>query len=165
MKSGIIRHMLTYLLILPALAGCKKEGTQGPPGPAGNANVKGDTIRLINSNWLYPGQWALQTGGGAITYYSTRYADIATDLITADIIKRGSVEVFFKPNNDSWTNLPYSFLGAFPAINHHFMYEFKAGNIRLHYYWSAGPTTPVPTGLNTYVIPGFTFKYVVTAGN
>jgi hypothetical protein len=164
MKSGLPLAG-SCLLILLSLAACKKEGPQGPQGPTGNANVKGDTIRLTNSNWLYPGTWELQTGGGALTYYSTRYADIATDLITADIIKKGSVAVFFKPNKDTWTALPFTFLAALPAIYHNYTYEFKPGNIRLHYYWNSGPTTPAPSGLNTFVIPDFTFKYVVTAGN
>lgn len=166
MKTGLYKIIMSILLLFIGgcfFSSCKKEG---PAGPAGNANVKGDTILLTNTSWQFPGSWALQSGGGSTTIYNTRYVDIATDLITADILKKGSVSVYFKPNNDGWVPLPYTFQVLFPSSYYHnYMFEYRLGKIRLHFFWSAAPGGTVPAGLSTFVIPSFSFKYVVIAAN
>ncbi|WP_343307843.1 hypothetical protein AAHN97_11910 [Chitinophaga niabensis] len=140
---------------------CKKEGPMGPPG---NANVRSGTVALTNADWKWGSSWALTTSTGSSTIYYTRYAEISTELITQEIADKGSVQVFFKPDNKGWVPFPYIFLDVTRNYFFNFMYEYMPGKIRLHYFWSSNTTgAGVPTGLNTYPLPDYTFKYVITA--
>lgn len=140
---------------------CKKEGPAGPPG---NANVKSGTVSLTNTDWKWNSFWTLTTNTGSNTSYPTRYVDINTDLVTQDIADKGSVQVFFKPDGDVWAPLPYTFLDVTRNYFFNFMYEHKAGRIRLHYFWTSNIAGGgAPANLNTYVLPNYTFKYVITA--
>lgn len=166
--------------------GCKKEGPQGQQGlqgdpgaqgprgqqgtqgPAGNANVKTGTITLTNAAWLWASSWGLTTSIGSATIYTTRYVLINTKLVTADILATGTVLVYFKPYtyNDGWVPLPYRFLDATRNYYYNFVYDYKLGLIRLHYFWdSNGTTGSAPSGLGTYVLPTYTFKYVIIGGS
>lgn len=165
LTRNLIHGKLSWHLLLltgPLLfISCKKEGPMGPPG---NANVRSDTVSLTNADWKWNSFWTLTTSAGSNTIYPSRYADINTELVTQDIANKGSVQVFFKPSNDGWAPLPYTFLDVTRNYYFNFVYEYKQGLIRLHYFWTsniAGGGTP--TGLNTYIIPDYTFKYVVTA--
>lgn len=143
---------------------CKKEGPAGPAGADGNANVRSGTVSLTNANWKWNSFWALTTSTGSSTIYSTRYADINTELLTQEIADKGSVQVFFKPSNDGWVSLPFTFLDVTRNYYFNFMYEYKPGKISLHYFWTSNIAgAGVPTGLNTYALPDYTFKYVITA--
>lgn len=150
-------HLLFSICLILMIA-CKKEG------PPGNANVRSDTLSLTNANWLWAGSWPLSTGGGTVTYYPTRYVDINTELITQEIVDKGSVQVFFKPGNDAWVALPFTFLEAGNLFFYNIMYDYKQGRIRLHYFFTRNqPGGTFPT-LSTHNIPNYTFKYVITAG-
>ncbi|SIN83202.1 hypothetical protein [Chitinophaga niabensis] len=143
---------------------CKKEGPMGPPGTNGNANVHSGTVSLTNTDWKWASSWALITSTGTSTFYATRYAEINTELITQEIADKGSVQVFFKPNNEGWVPFPYILLDVTRNYFFNFMYEYMPGKIRLHYFWSSNIAgAGVPTGLNTYPLPNYTFKYVITA--
>lgn len=180
------KRLLCTLMLVASIVfcGCKKEGPQGQEGPqgdpgaqgprgpqgtqgpAGNANVKTGTITLTNEAWLWAGGWALSTGGSSSTIYSTRYVPINTKLITADIMATGTVLVYFKPNNDGWVPLPFRFLDVTRNYFYNFVYEYKLGLIRLHYFWDSNSTAGgVPSGLGTYVLPTYTFKYVIIGGS
>ncbi|NML20694.1 hypothetical protein HHL16_07405 [Pseudoflavitalea sp. G-6-1-2] len=161
---NLIRHKLNdCIAVLTAFAllsvSCKKEG---PPGADGNANVRSATVTPANAEWKWSSTWTLTISTGSTLYYNTRFLDINTDLITQDIVDKGSVQVFFKPNNDGWAPLPYVIPGFYQ--NYNFVYEYKKGLLRLHYFWSAVPGGgAVPAGLGTFVLPTYTFKYVITA--
>lgn len=156
----------SYLVLLISsllFMACKKEG---PAGADGNANVKSGTVSLTNADWKWASSWALTTSAGSNTIYSTRYADINTELVTQDIVDKGSVQVFFKPDNDEWAPLPFSFIDVTRNYSFNFMYDHKPGKIRLHYFWAPNGTTgTLPGGLNSFTIPNYTFKYVITAAN
>ena len=157
-RNGLI-GCLTLLITLTTIVSCKKEG---PPGADGNANVHSGTATPANTDWKWSAFWTLTTSTGTTLSYNTRYVDINTDLITQDIVDKGSVQVFFKPNNDSWVPLPYVIPGFNQNFN--FVFEYKKGLLRLHYFWSAVPGGgSVPSGLGTFVLPNYTFKYVITA--
>ena len=148
-----------YFMLLTLFISCKKEGPMGPPGTNGNANVRSGTVSLTNADWKWNSSWPLSIGGGSTTNYSTRYAEINTDLITQEIADKGSVQVFFKPKDEGWVPLPYIFTASY---SFNFMYEYMPGKIRLHYFWTPN-TGSIPAGLGTHVIPNYTFKYVITA--
>ena len=78
------------------------------------------------------------------------------------------VLVFFRPYAQStdWVPLPFSF----QALNGQMYYNIVAvpttGKIRLHYFWTPnGSGGTVPANLSTFVIPDYTFKYVVVGGS
>ncbi len=140
------------------------DGAVGPQGPSGNANVQSKVVPLTSAQWLWNSTWSLSTGGGASTQWFTRYVDLNEPLITASILTSGMVLVYFQPttNATAWASLPYSFQGF--SNFYHFQYEVSAGKIRLHYYWTALPGSTIPTGLSTFTLPTYTFKYVVVEG-
>lgn len=156
-----------YLLLLTGpflFLSCKKEGPMGPPGADGNANVRSGTVTLTNADWKWNSFWEFTTSTGSSTIYSTRYAEINTELVTKEIADKGSVQVFFIPSIEGWVPLPYTFLNASLNYYFNFMYEYIPGKIRLHYFWTSNIAgAGVPSGLSTYVIPNYTFKYVVIA--
>jgi len=148
--------MLSTLLFL---AGCKK----GDTGPEGNANVKSGTVILTNTSWLYPGTWMIKPAVNTSVSYSTRYADINTPLITEDVVKNGMVLVYFNPASDNtFTPLPYTFESI--TYYYNFAFEYKAGNIRLHFYYSSNASGGALPALNTTTIKDYTIKYIVVAG-
>lgn len=146
---------------------CKKEGPAGPagaPGEDGNANVRSGTVSLTNADWKWNSFWTFTTSTGTQTLYATRYADINTELLTQEIADKGAVQVFFKPDKDEWVPLPYHFLDVTRNYFFNIVYSYKAGRIQLHYFWTSNIAGGgVPTGLNTYPIPNYTVKYVITA--
>jgi hypothetical protein len=160
--------------------GCKKEGPQGqqgtqgplgpvgpqgPQGPPGNANVKTGIVTLTNAQWLWGGNWSLTTSTGSSTIYSTRSVNVNTNLVTAGIVTTGTVLVYFKPGNDGWVPLPYHFLDFTRNYYYNIVYEYKQGLIRLHYFWDSNTVAGgVPSGLSTYVLPDYTFKYIIIGG-
>lgn len=153
----LLRNAL-FSACLILLIACKKEG------PPGNANVRSDTLMLRNADWLWNGLWPLSTGSGTVTYYPTRYVDINTELITREIVDKGAVQVFFKPNNEGWVALPFTFLEWNYLYSYNIVYDYRPGNIRLHYFFTLNQTgASIPT-LRTHNIPTYTFKYVITAG-
>lgn len=166
-RNLIHRKLSCYLLLIIGafmITSCKKEGSMGPPGADGNANVRSGTVSLTNADWKWASSWALTTSTGSSTIYSTRYADINTELLTQEIADKGSAQVFFKPSNDGWVPLPFIFLDVTRNYFFNFMYEYKQGKIRLHYFWTSNIVgAGNPTGLNTYALPDYTFKYVITA--
>lgn len=159
--QGKLPRLLMLLAGLFLFLSCKKEG------PMGNANVRSDTVSLTNADWKWNSFWTLTTSTGTTTTYPTRYAEINTELITRGIVDKGSVQVFFKPDNaagSGWVPLPYIFLDFTRNYFFNFVYEYVPGKIRLHYFWTSNITgAGVPSGLNTYPLPNYTFKYVITA--
>jgi hypothetical protein len=156
------------LLVLFAAAliisGC--EGDVGPAGPAGNANVMTGTISPTNSDWIYSSDWTMTTNVGTVTAVTTRYVDIPVPEITADIIAKGAVLVFFEPETgtDQWTSLPIEFMHYSRVYFINIVYEAQEGMIRLHYFLAPvtlGATLP---DLASMVIPTYEFKYVVIEG-
>jgi hypothetical protein len=146
------------------IAGC--EGDVDPAGPAGNANVMTGTISPSNAEWIYNSEWNMTTNVGTVTVYATRCVDIPVSQITADIIAKGAVLVFFEAEtgSDRWTALPFEFLHYTHVYFINIVYEVEEGMIRLHYFLmpaSSGATTP---NLATFVIPTYRFKYVVIKG-
>jgi hypothetical protein len=146
------------------IAGC--EGDAGPTGPAGNANVMAGTISPTNAQWIYSSTWSMTTDVGTVTSLTTRYVDIPVPAITADIIAKGAVLVYFEAEagSDEWTTLPFEILHYTRAYFIDVVYEVQEGMIRLHYFLRP----PTPGGalpdLATRVIPTYDFKYLVIEG-
>jgi hypothetical protein len=154
------------LLVLFAVAlfitGC--EGDAGPTGPAGNANVMAGTISPTNAEWISYSNWTMTTDVGTVTAKTTRYVDIPVAAITAEIIAKGAVMVYFEAETGSnqWTPLPFELLHYTRAFFINVVYEVQEGMIRLHYFlMSASAPAPDPA---TRVIPTYNFKYVVVEG-
>lgn len=143
-------------------------GPAGPQGPTGNANVKATIVTVKSNQWLWNATyWYSHITNGAVGVF-TRYADIDEPLITDDILNEGMVLVFFRlyAQSTDWVPLPF----LFQAFNNQYYYNIAAvptaGRIRLHYFWTpSGSAGTVPTNLSTYVIPDYTFKYVVVGGS
>ncbi len=158
-------YKLPVLLVAALLiAGC--EGDAGPTGPAGNANVKVGTISPTNAQWIAYSNWTMTTEVGTETAHSTRYVDIAVPEITADIIAKGAVLVYFEAEtgSDRWTALPYELLHYTRAYFINVVYEVQVGKIRLHYFLMPGPSGATVPDVATKVIPTYDFKYLVIEG-
>jgi hypothetical protein len=143
-------------------------GPAGPQGPTGNANVKATIVTVTNSQWLWNSLYSFTTASGSTTSFFTRYADITTPQITDDILTNGMVLVFFRPfaQSTDWVPLPYSFQAFGGQFYYNIVAVPTAGKIRLHYFWTPnGSAGTVPNNLSTYVIPDYTFKYVVVGGS
>ncbi len=144
-------------------------GVAGPTGPQGNANVKTDTFRLSNANWLWNSQYQVAATENTTALVFTRYYDKTLPALTADILNTGAVLIYFTPNlagalpqPAQWTPLDYQYsLGMGYNIN--IRYETMAGKVRLHYFYTAGMVVP-PTTLSTAVLPTYKFKIITIAG-
>ncbi|MBO9635506.1 MAG: hypothetical protein J7578_20550 [Chitinophagaceae bacterium] len=157
------RLFLSYIFLL-FIVSCKKEGPAGAKGEDGNANVRSGTITLTNTDWKWNSTWAFTTNTGTSTLYTTRYADINTPLISQSIADKGSVQLFFKPysSQDAWAPLPFIYLDITRSYYFNIVFEYSVGRIRVHYYWTPNAVASPPGGLSTYVLPDYTFKYVIT---
>jgi hypothetical protein len=157
MSSRPSLHLLPTICLILFIA-CRKEG------PPGNANVRSDTLVLTSTDWRWNALWTLSTASGTTTSYPSRYVDINTELVTQEIVDKGAVQVFFKPDNDEWVALPFIFQEWNNQFSYNIMYNYKPGNIQLHYFFTVNQPGGVPPTLRTHNIPTYTFKYVITAG-
>lgn len=139
---------------------------RGPQGPEGNANVKTEVFTLTNANWLSSSSYYISTNNtGLLEGYTSRYADHANTLITADLLKSGMVLVYFNPvasNTQQWQPLPFSFTEISGEFSRNYAFETSAGKVRLHFYFVK--LTGTPPDLNSFTIPTTQFKIVVVAG-
>ncbi len=142
-------------------------GTQGPPGPEGNANVQADTMTLTNSGWAWNSQYAFQTSPTSYTEYFTRYHDAGDTTITSAVLMQGMVLVYFTPSPTTstvqWLPLPYQFTDGSGNFNYEMTFETMPDTVRLHYFFVALNSNPIPT-LSTYDIPTYQFKIVAVTG-
>lgn len=80
-----------------SFAGCAKDGATGPQGPAGtpgkdgNANVKSQVIFISGSEWINAAGYS--------------YVTKIVPEITADIVTKGTVDVYAE-DNGKWWSLP-----------------------------------------------------------
>lgn len=161
MKHACIAALAGILL----LAGSCKKGDQGPPG---NANVKTTTITVTNAQWVWGTPYSFTPATGSGLFWFTRCADIPVAAITADVVQKEHVLVYFTPFKDSansWTPLPYQILAVTSNFYYNFAFDYSPGKIRLFYYWTPNVAGGLPAGLSTYNIPDYQFKYVIVAGS
>ena len=181
MKKITFPAIITILTVL-IFTSCKKgdSGPAGPVGPAGptgvagpegNANVSVDTFTLTSSDWLWNSSYSFTTENGSYTSYFTRYHDRSFSKLTADVLDKGIVLVYFTSssatNSSQWTPLNFSFLAFSYQYYYHVAYETFAGKLRLHYFYTPnGPGGTVPySALATAVITNYKFKIIVAPGN
>ena len=122
--SAIFILLLSFALI----TSCTKEGPAGPAGPAGNANVKTMEISIYSYEW----------SGNSTDGYDV---DKECSIITEDIVKNGSVNVFLEIAENYWLAIPYQGL----------VYGYKENTLSL--YTSGSPSST------------YKFKVVAIAGN
>lgn len=167
------------LLFTSALAvtmfSCKKEGPAGPAGingtngvdgKDGNANVMSIKFTLTGAQWDYPGHYAIDYGNNQVALQFSRTHSKDIPEITKDVIDNGLVLVYMIPKGvHNYMPLPLTAYVPNTDINHNFTYEFRQGNIRLHYYWTANSKgTVVPNTLETSLMPFYQFKVVIMTG-
>lgn len=112
---------------------CKKEGTQGPPGKDGNANVVSSSI--TSSNWVYNNpSWKINFSYGAINQ---------------DIIDNGAVLVYMKVGT-AYNQIPITF---YPANNYSRTYDLSTyvGGVAV-YCTDSDLTQPTNPGSQTFKI-------------
>jgi len=136
---------------------------QGPPG---NANVMVDTFTLANADWAWSAFYGFSASGASGGIF-TRYHDRAFSKVTQDVLDKGTVLVYFTPNNSNpnqWSPLPYSFTFNY-QYTYNFVYETMPGVVRLHFFfdWIGQPGTPLPEP-DTYVFQKYKFKIVAVSG-
>lgn len=77
MKTGFRTLFVCAAMSALLFAGCKKEGAQGPPGPAGqNATV-------YYSEWFSPTAWS---GGSADWYFAASAPDLTQDIVENGVV-------------------------------------------------------------------------------
>lgn len=121
------------------ISSCKKTGSQGPQGPAGqngNANVIGTapfTVGATSSTlWTYSGN-----------VYSATFVD--SD-ITPGIVDSGVVEIYKQYPDGSWTNLP-DINGDVTTVDNFYDYGFVISVLT-----TDGTTTPSPSSVTFRVV-------------
>ena len=143
------------------------QGSAGPQGPEGNANVQADTMTLASSQWAWNSQYAFQTSPTSYTEYFTRFHNAADTTITSAVLMQGMVLVYFTPSPATstvqWLPLPYQFTDGSGNFNYEMTYETMPDTVRLHYFFVALTSNPIPT-LSTYNIPTYQFKIVTVTG-
>ncbi|MBL7734257.1 MAG: collagen-like protein [Chitinophagaceae bacterium] len=170
-----------YLLILAVfctfLFSCKKgdtgpagdtgpqgpTGNAGPQGPPGNANVKTDTFTLTNADWKYPGSYFQTTTPGVSLGYTTRFSNRSFAGLTADILNKGAVLVYFTANAGNaqqWT--PLNQFIILNGVSYNYVYETSVGQVKLH-FWMTKATSDPPT-LSSFTLPPYKFKIVLVGG-
>lgn len=138
-----LKSLLALTVSFSVLFGCVK-GPKGDTGPAGtngtngidgNADVHGYVANITPTNW----------GWDATNKIS--YTDIVVSGITADIVSRGSVNVFMSTTTGSWFALPYTYIGS-PTITYN--YAYIAG--RLSVFAQNTDLTPVAPSMQVKVV-------------
>ena len=152
------------LAIALVFTACKKgdTGPEGPAGPQGNAGPpgpKGDTgvANVIYSNWLDVSFDPLTTGGGDTVAFD---ATILAPKLTADVINKGDVKVYFNANIATdpfiWP-LPITDLFAFTSILN-LNVAFSVGEI---YMYSDTDASSFTTTQNQ---KAWQFRYIIIPG-
>ena len=157
--------ILFLVLVLGIFTACSgDQGPAGPKGDKGNANVMSGSLAPTDAEWLWNANYTLRTGPGSTTSWFTRYVDVALPQITAGIIANGAVLVFMEPEPGSgnWVSLIYSFVSFGGTYFHHFAYNASEGLLRLHFFMT--PNTGANPSSQTWVLPVYTFRYVIVAG-
>ncbi len=117
-----IRKVLIFVVVISVLAtlSCTKEGKEGSPGPAGtngNANVKSQTSTVSAWSW---------DGAG---FYN--FSNINVPILTSDIANTGVVMVYLQTTSGEWAPLPRTFAitSAPTSMNQRFVYS--TGNVKI----------------------------------
>lgn len=150
---GLLQGILmpVMILLITTLIACEK-GDADPDTKSGSASI-------TNKDWKFPGNWKVQLAANSM-HITSRYVDIPSTLITDDIMKNGTVMVYFNAGADeAFTPMPYVFQGI--NVDYHLSYEYKKGNIRLHFFFTGNPNTTSIPDVGNSVIKDYTFKYVV----
>lgn len=113
MKKQLILSSVIFMML--TIISCKK-GEQGDIGPAGIAGTKGtkgatgdtgisDSKGMLSSDWITIKGTEWRTSTTANTYF----ASYTSPILTADIINKGMLYVFMKPEGDGFIDaLPYA---------------------------------------------------------
>jgi hypothetical protein len=77
MKTGIKSLLLIVVVSSLFIAGCKKEGPQGPEGPAGQ------DATVYYSEWFSPAAWS---GSSGDWYFSASAPDLTSDIVENGVV-------------------------------------------------------------------------------
>lgn len=165
---------------------CQKEGVTGPEGPkgeqgdkgnkgdkgdkgaTGNANVKVDTFRLTNTQWIYNSNYVFNYEPNLAISVSTKYSDRNFAALTQDVLNTGMVLTFMTPalsyNANNWAPIPYTMQEAGETYSYNIASETFAGKIRFHYFFRLNQQGVTRPSLRDAVIATHKFKIVAITG-
>lgn len=130
--TGILLLLISSLLV----NGCKKEG---PPGPAGNANVTSRTFYVSSWSWDSPNY----------------YADFNVPELTADNINSAAVLVYFRTTSGTWYAVPYTQYTS--SSDYHMGFITVAGTVEVTWFYD----NPLSSGSDPNAFYGTTVYYKV----
>ncbi|WP_300597925.1 hypothetical protein [Niabella sp.] len=144
---------------------------KGPKGDAGGGTtVMAKSMGITNVQWVWSTTFWFSTSQAGATGKTTRYVDIAEPLITQELIDHGAIQLYFSnyimTTPYRCTSLPFTMQSFNEKYTYNICYEYFVGGIRLHYFF-AGLPGYVPADLpdlSKYIIPTYTFKYVLIPG-
>ncbi|MBB6127328.1 collagen-like protein [Mucilaginibacter lappiensis] len=152
------------------LYGPKTSGGWGTPvnlrGPSGNSDLNSVVFTVNTADWnqnIYNVNFNI-AGDSVITRYA-KGVEYNSPLLTAGMLERGLVLVYFQPNPNvtQWQPLPYSFPSVYDEYNYNYAYETFVSKVRLYFYFTR-ITTDGPS-LDSYQVPATKFRIVVASGN
>lgn len=156
---------------------CKKEGSIGPAGPegprgetgaTGNANVKVDTLRISNAQWLYNSNYLFDHVVNGWMWAVSRYHDRTFTSITQDILNTGMVLCYFTPspafNINNWILLNFRMTSPTGIFYYNVASEVSVGKVRFHYFYTPNDQGATLPNLRDAVIPTYRFKIVAVSG-
>jgi hypothetical protein len=121
------------LLIVFTIAGCKGEkGDTGPTGPGGNANVRTIQFTVAGSDWK-------TMSSSSTSFYVTK----VTPLITENVVKGGTVILYYQLSSSIWSALPERFVtntGDPYEIHYIHGLQGNVGAIQIYLSTSTGDT-------------------------
>jgi hypothetical protein len=117
MKKILHLNLITlFVIALVMTNGCKKEG---PPGPAGNANVTATTFSASSWSWSSP-------------YY---YANFNVPDLTSSNINTAAVMVYFSTTGGTWIAVPYTQYTS--AYDYHMGFNTSAGTVQVTWVYDS----------------------------
>ncbi len=133
-----IKTLILLSSISIFILSCSKDGTTGPQGPTGNANIMAVNFQVTNTQW---------TGLGTQAVIYT----FLTTAITQEVINSGTLQLFVSPNDTLWHE--WNGTNQFNGIR--YTYEYSVGTLSVDVL--SGSATITSTNLD----PVSYFKLVV----
>ncbi len=144
------------------------KGDKGDKGATGNANVKVDTFRITNTQWLYNSNYIFDHLPNGWTWATSKYYDRSFTAISQDVLNTGMVLCYMTPslafNSNNWLPLPYTMMHGSSNYFYNFAGETSQGKIRLHYFYTANTQGATIPNVRDAVIATHKFKIVAITG-
>lgn len=155
-----MKNLTTILLLLTLFYSCAKDGEVGPKGAAGQNGTNGTNGNANVHSYFVTNPTAAQWT--FLPTYNSYYHTFSIPEITDEIIRKGTVDVFFGQTN---TGTGDTTLTPLPELTTNGTYiqgwtvNIKPGLVTIDYFWN-GTTTPNPGSWFGFAF----FKFVVIDG-